>query len=311
MPFDISRFNAEATGYGFTRPALFLATIPQPPKWYANRDLRFLSYLCSSGSLPGTQIITSEERQIGYGPSRKIPYDVAHGDITLTFYSDGDGKVLAFFDQWLRNVVAFGNPSKQDPISGASWGEVQYPDNYEAQLQIYQYNENPGPSEDSAVEILKYTLDKAYPVSVSEVTLDWANAEAIQTVSVTFTYKTFWLEKNRALKYGERGAAVSRDSGYLGSARGFGLFDNENEFAKYAFEFAQSTNPGFIGIPFVDQLVGMVSSVYGTITDKLNVVNGYAAKINGQLNSLGALASLGRSSSKPLKVPQIPTIRFP
>ena len=310
MAFDIQRFNAEATGYGFIRPAHFLAAIPQPPAWYKGTT-RWLSYLCSSGNLPGTQILTSEERNIGYGPSRKIPYDVAHGDVTLTFYSDGNGEVLAFFDNWLRNTVAFGNPDKSDPISGASYGEVQYPGHYEAQLQIYQYNENPGPNADSAVEIIKYTMDKAYPVSVSDVQLDWSNGEAIQTVTVTFTYKTFWLEKNKARKYGGSGPAVVRDRGYLDAARGSGMFDGENEFARFAMDYAQSTNPGFIGLPFVDQLVGMVSGLYSTVTDKLNVINGYASQINGQLNSIGALASLGRSTSNPLKVPQVPTIRFP
>ena len=154
-------------------------------------------------------------------------------------------------------------------------------------------------------------MDKAYPVSVSDVQLDWSNGEAIQTVTVTFTYKTFWLEKNKARKYGGSGPAVVRDRGYLDAARGSGMFDGENEFARFAMDYAQSTNPGFIGLPFVDQLVGMVSGLYSTVTDKLNVINGYASQINGQLNSIGALASLGRSTSNPLKVPQVPTIRFP
>lgn len=310
MPFDIATFQAEALQTGFTRPAHFLVAIPQAPKWFAGNS-RFLSYMCSAAALPGTQIITSEERQSGYGPSRKVPYDVAHGDITLTFFCDGDGQVIAFFDQWLRNTVAFGNPDRSNPISGASFGEVQYPEHYETTMQIYQYNENPGRTENSAVEILKYTLDKLYPISMSEVQLDWANAEQIQTVQVTFSYKTFWLEKNKAARYGSGGPAVVRDGGYLDAARGGGLFDSQNEFARYASDYAQSTNPGFIGIPFVDQLVGMVSGVYSTITDKLTVINGYASKINGQLNSIGGLASIGRSISNPISVPQVPTIRFP
>jgi len=313
MPFDIQRFQSDALGYGFIRPSYFLVAIPTPPRWYKG-NTRFLSYLCSGANLPGTQVLTSEERVWGYGPARKVPYDVAHSDVTLTFYSDGNADVLAMFDNWLRNTVAFGNPDKNNPINGASYGEVQYPEHYETQIQIYQYNENPGPDGDSAVEIVKYTLDRAYPVSVSDVQLDWSQGEAIQTIQVTFTFKTFYIEKNKARKYTGRfgtGPAVVRDRGYLDESRGSGTFDGENEYARYATEYSQSTTPGFIGLPFIDQLIGMVGSVYQTVTDKITVINGYASKINNQIQSVGAIASLGRSKSNPLKVPQVPTIRFP
>jgi hypothetical protein len=310
MAFDISRFNSEATGYGFLRPSHFLAAIPQPPKWYTG-NTRFLSYLCSGLNLPGTVILTSEERNIGYGPSRKIPYDMAHNDVTLTFYADGNAETLAFFDQWMRNTVAFGNPDGNNPISGASFGEVQYPANYETQMQFYVYNENPGDGDaDNLIEIVKYTLDRAYPVSMSDIQMDWANGEAIQTFQVTFTFRTFWIEKNNARKYGTGvGPAITRAQDYLNNARGGNLFNSENEFARYAMEYSQSTNPGFIGLPFVDQIVGIVSGAYSSVTDKLTVLNGYASKINGQLNSIGALASLGKSTQ--ISVPQVPTVRFP
>lgn len=309
MAFNIQQFGSQALGYGLIRPSHFLAAIPVAPKWYSG-STRFLTYLCSSANMPGSQVITSEERIRGYGPARKVPYDIATTDVTLTFYCDGNGETVAFFDNWIRNIVAHGNPSKNDPINGASYGEVQYPSQYETTLVAYIYNENPGTTGESAVEILKYTMDKAYPVSMSEVQMDWSNGETVQTFTVTFAYHTFYLEKNVAARYGA-GVGVARDTGYLDRARGAGLFDDVNQFAKYATETAKSVNPGFVGLPFVDQVVGMVSSLYSTVTDKLNIVNGYAAKINGQLNSIGALASLGRSKSKPLKVPQVPTIRFP
>jgi len=311
MAFDVQRFQAEALGSGLTSPSHFLVAIPVAPKFYRG-DTRFLSYLCSAANLPGTQIITSEERVLGYGPARKVPYDTAHTDITLTFYLDGDGAVVAFLDQWIRNVVAFGNPSKNDPINGASYGEVQYPDHYETQLQIYHYNDTPGPNPNQVVEILKYTMDKAFPVSMGDIQLDWANGEQIATVQVVFSFKTFWLEKNKAARYGSGQQYVVRDPGYLDRMRGEGgAFDAQNEFARYASEYAQSKTPGFIGIPGIDMLVGQVASVYNTVRDKLNIVNGYASKINGQIQSVGALASLGRSKSNPVTVPQVPTIRFP
>lgn len=309
MPFDISKFNAEGTGYGFVRPAHFLAAIPQPPKWYRG-NTRFLSYLCSSSNLPGAQITTSEERGIGYGPTRKVPYDVVHSDVTMTFYLDGNAESLSFFDQWLRNVVAFGNPDKSDPINGASWGEVQYPAHYETQIQLYVYNENPGLGEDE-MEILKYTLDKAYPVNITDVTLDWANGESIQVFQVTFAFKTFWMEKNKATRYGTGGPPMQKDPDYLARAHGKGTFDAQNEFARYAHDYAQSKNPGFIGLPGLSQIVGFVSGVYASVQDKITAINGYASQINGQLQSIGALASLGRSSSNPLTVPQIGGIHFP
>ena len=295
MSFNIEEFKSNGAKYGFLRSSYFLAAIARPPKFYNGKNTRFLTYLCSAVELPGMQIITSEERVRGQGPARKIPYDITKTDVSLTFYADGNGESLAFFDEWIRSIVSFGNPV--DPYKGAMYGEVQYPDVYETNLELYVYN----PA--SSTEILKYTLERAYPTGMTGIQMNWSDADQIATITVPFTFQTYRLEKNIASREGNIGNAVERNSGYWDLIRSDG-FIAENSYALKRRDSAESITSGVIGIPGFNTALNTISSISNSISDKLAVVNNISADINSQIASYASFFP----SSIQKKFPSIPTV---
>jgi hypothetical protein len=298
MAFSIDEFKSNATQYGFTRPSFFLLAIPAAPAWYG-KSTRYLTFLCSGAALPGSQIITSDERVSGYGKTRKVPYDVGHTDVNLTFYADGNGNALAFFEGWLRNIVAYG--ADDINIKGALRGEVHYPNHYETQIEIYQYNENPGTGN---IEILKYTLNRAFPVSIGEQALSWDQGDAISTLSVTVAFKDYWVEKNEAGKFGAR-LAMARSNSYLADLQRGG-YESEYQERKNRGDNAEGITTGVLGLDKLTAALGVISKYSSMINDKLNVVNNISAEVNSALGSYGSLLK-----TKVPSIPSIPNIRFP
>lgn len=303
MTFNIEEFKTQATAYGFIRPSFFLVAIPAPPKWYsAGTGTKFLTYLCSGTDLPGSQIITSDERAIGYGKTRKIPYDVGHTDINLTFYSDGSGETLSFFESWLRNIVAYGQDNIN--VKGALRGEVHYPDHYESMIEIYQYNENPGKAN---VEIVRYTLNQAYPIAVSQQALSWEAGDQISTISVSFAFKDYWITRNKANRMSQATAtgALQRNASYNDELQRQG-FEAQHQERKFRGEGAETLSLGIIGLDSLSAALGKISKYSNMINDNLNVVNGIASEYGSVINNVANMFG-----KRPRSIPRIPNFRFP
>ena len=113
MAFNIQDFKV-STEMGFLKPSNFIVYI-YPPKWVTRKGIEppDLAYLAAAASLPGIQILTQESKIYGQGPTVKMAYDIATTDITLKFYADGDGDSLAYFYDWLRNIVNLSHTQDQ------------------------------------------------------------------------------------------------------------------------------------------------------------------------------------------------------
>lgn len=302
--FNLEEFKSKAMGTGFIRPACFLAAI-RSPRWYG-KDTTFLTYLCSAAALPGSQIITSQERINGMGKVQEIPYDVAHTQVNLQFYSDGAGKVNSFFEEWMRNIVSYGVTGNKN-VKGAIRGEVQYPDHYESTIEIFQYNEQTVGSP----EVLRYTLDAAFPVSVGEQALDWSNETAISMVNVGFAYRDYSIQRNSVRAYSGfgslGGSSVTEDKGYEQRLleEGFAA-----EFAERTSRMgqAESLTAGIlsIGLDQFSAALGAISNISTGINDALNAVNNIGSSLNSAISTVSPA-----SSNMIPTIPSISPIRFP
>lgn len=195
MAFNIQDWKN--TTVGFLRPSNFLVYI-YPPAW-AFRDGGAqkwngpdLAYLAASTALPGLQILTTESRLYGQGPMVKMPYDVGVTDITLKFYADSTGKSMAYMYDWLKNVVNLSHVQNEER-SGAFSNQISYKSDYITKIDIMLYQDmlrtpGAGPQDGS---LMIYSLYDAYPISVSETTLDWQAGNEIMSFNVTFTYRSF------------------------------------------------------------------------------------------------------------------------
>jgi hypothetical protein len=211
--FNINNIYANLNRYGgLLHPCNFLLII-QPPKFIRNftaegitADLSHISatvpkdkqqsvinsnffnsipFFCFNTTVPGMNYTTTPIRRHGYGPIENRPSDVLFPDVFASFMCDSEGNVVNFFHSWLQNINNFEDSfGTRRSVSGAVAFEFQFPDNYETQIQIIQYN----PIGNSVIE---YTLKEAYPSAIVELPLDWGATDIFSTLSVNFKYKTW------------------------------------------------------------------------------------------------------------------------
>jgi hypothetical protein len=262
MAFSVSEFKANGAQFGFIRPAYFMANIAKIPGWMQAQggQTQFLCYLCSGGNIPGITIAVNDERRWGYGPTQKIPYDVVHPDVTLTFYCDGNAAAYAMFDQWLRSIVTYYDPT--DVYQGAAFGEIQYPSNYLTNLEMYAYNEAPGA--DNPTEIIRTTMYDAFPVSLSDLNMNWGDDGSIATFSVTFVYRYHTIQKNTAASYLSGSGGIALNSGWVSDIANLG-FAALNNNKTSLLQQAESLTAGFIGAP------ALANALNSLISGNLNV----------------------------------------
>lgn len=153
------------------RPNRFDVSIPIPYVLIPYlSDAKNLSMRCEHADIPGRTFMTTE-RKIGSTPNQKFPYQTAYNEMTLTFIVGDDMKEKIFFDAW------------QELINPSQTYNFKYKNDYVVDISINQYNVS---------NELTYTaaLLDAFPVSVSQMDLDWSS-DGYHKLSVTFAF-TQW-----------------------------------------------------------------------------------------------------------------------
>lgn len=170
MPGSVSNFKSQFTT-DLARPSRFDVFIAAPSDFGTGMNISKLSWRCEIAQLPGRHFTTTEQKT--YGPYEKFPYHSTYNDIDLTFIIDGDMKIKSFFDSWLDLV----NPTN-------SW-DVAYKDDYKSLITINQYD---------ITNKLSYSISlmDAFPMSMNQMDLDWANSDGVHKLVVTFAY-TYWI----------------------------------------------------------------------------------------------------------------------
>lgn len=153
-----------------SRPSRFKVKINLPPVLNAITDSKHLSMRCENAQLPGRTLQTGDLRI--YGPTEKFPYQSSYEDITLTFIVGNSMIEKTVFNQWIDYI----NPTER-------WN-FEYKKNYATNITITQYDLS-----DNEVHNVK--LIDAFPISVSQLDLDWSNENQYHKLNVTFAY-TYW-----------------------------------------------------------------------------------------------------------------------
>ena len=130
---------------------------------------REMTFRCESADLPGRGFATSNQQL--YGPLRRIPYNSTYIDTTLVFQlSDNFLEEKRYFEQW--------QDAMQDPNSF----DVAYYDDLIGTVKVESMDEKND-------VIYSCTLLEAYPLTITGVTLNWANRDEAMKLSVTMAYR--------------------------------------------------------------------------------------------------------------------------
>jgi len=161
------------------RPARFQVTFSRPnglTEEYSNY-IPELSFRCDAAQLPSRAVMTTDQKIYGY--VEKFPYLTAYEDAQFTFLVGDDMKEKKLFDSWLRLV---------QPIDSYN---LQYKSNYSTDVKVTQYSLGQDPnSPKKPKETYKVTLEKAYPIAVNQLDLDWG-ADGYHKLIVIFAYSSW------------------------------------------------------------------------------------------------------------------------
>lgn len=128
MAFNVNKFisNFDRHG-GYAKSSKFDVRISLPSAVTGLGTTEELALQCESAELPGYVVNTSEVKL--YGAPTYVAATPSFGEITLTFICAGDLWEKKLFDAWINYIIP-----KDSYL-------VQYKENYQTNIIIYQYSE--------------------------------------------------------------------------------------------------------------------------------------------------------------------------
>jgi hypothetical protein len=171
MSFNIKEFSA-ATQDGLLREAHFELFVSLPRTIQGN--IRQLSVLCSSATLPERQAEVVEIRRQGSGLQSPYVTGLKFTPLNVSFYCDAKANTIRLFQQWLDSMMSYKGASQNLNL-------VQYKSEYKSTLNLLQYDSQ-------GEQVAQYDFFTAYPVSVGPINFSWASRNSLVLVPVTFMY---------------------------------------------------------------------------------------------------------------------------
>ena len=167
---NISDFKAKLAGGG-ARANQFKVTMPFPGYSQVGGEIEELAFLCKTTQLPAMTIpsftVPFRGRQI------KIAGDRTYADWTITVLNDTNFKLRNAFERWQNGI---NNMTDNEGLTN--------PVDYQVDAFVDHLDRNGN-------TIKSYTLRGAYPVSLSEIALDFDEKTEVETFTVEFAYQYF------------------------------------------------------------------------------------------------------------------------
>lgn len=150
-----------------------------------------LTFWANETFLPGVDIGTIPVRHWGYGAAEKRPFVPQFGECQIGFYCDAKAQQWTFFKQWLNFIVGF--DTSQGITTATAGGvtgstvpyEATYKEDYMTTIYIQTFS-------DDGTLVNSIGLNEVYPISMSNVRLDWAVTDQIAKFNVAFTYRDWF-----------------------------------------------------------------------------------------------------------------------
>lgn len=169
MAFNINEMKAQLA-FGGARSSLFQVTITNPVSTLADVKLPFL---CRAATLPESQLGTAQVPYFG----RKINLagNRTFSPWRVTIINDEDFLIRNAMEQWTNAINSL--QGNLNTLGGS-------PTLYKSQGIVVHYAK-------TGLPLRTYQFEGIFPVSVSEIDLDWNNTDSIEEFQVTFEYDNY------------------------------------------------------------------------------------------------------------------------
>lgn len=203
--FDLAQFNAFVNEAGVLKPTKWMFSTQVPNGMtgenFSLNAARNVQFWASSVNMPGATMVTHDVMRYGYGVAVKRPYSPGFGPMQIGFTADGMGATWTFFKQWLNLVINFDNRQANMTASnarGQAVYEVAYADDYTVDCVVSAFV-------DTGEEVLRLVLREAFPLSLSDTRLDWADTGGAARFNVNMHFID-WYQDNTSIQNNLQGA---------------------------------------------------------------------------------------------------------
>ena len=182
MAFNIKDFTTQISGKnGISRRAHFQFEISLPAFLKTNYSADHLTLLAVSTNLPSVSLDTTQIRRSTVSYKETFPTNISFGDLSATFFSDGQGKTLTIFKDWLKYIFP------TDFATNSNAFRLPYKSDYATTATIKHFDPE-------GRTIAKYKFEEIYPASISDIPMNWGAFDDLVTLSADFKYSTYSVE---------------------------------------------------------------------------------------------------------------------
>lgn len=186
MAFSIAEFHSRLNQYGGLAKSNTFEAVVFPPAAVGNdmpgEDLRFF---CQSVDIPGIELTTAEYHYQGYGRPEKRITNVEFQNFSAIFRIDYNHRVKQLFDRWMFLAINYDNRTVDGERNGKLPYEIEYKANVVGTVEVGVFGTNA-----PRVNYI-YKFEEAYPTSVGNIQMAWADNNSFLVLPVSFTYTSY------------------------------------------------------------------------------------------------------------------------
>ena len=159
---------------------------------------RRISFRCDTIAIPGRNLRTQMNGNI-YGPPHEIVQGQTYGEVQASFYLGSDLAERYFFEQW------------QKVTYNSETFNINYYKEYVGSVDIFQLNE-----QDERTYGVR--LEEAFPKTINEISYGHGNNNAINKLTVSFSYRKFRNLGTEEVNGGEQKSLEAKLSEQIGNS---------------------------------------------------------------------------------------------
>jgi hypothetical protein len=136
---------------------------------------------------PLITLVSADVNRYSIGPTQKQPHNAQFSDMFISLYCDRNGTIWNFWHTWLNTIFNFSPPYNTAGgtiNNGFASYTTEYKDNYSTNMQLNIYDQ-------VAQTILSFVFEKAFPIQMRDVALNWAHTQDIVQLNIDITYKDY------------------------------------------------------------------------------------------------------------------------
>lgn len=210
MAFNINRFATNIRDFGYLDNNSFQVMVQTPPvlanAYLSNQGnptatadiAQNMSFRIDQVKAPGISISTADVARYGIGPTQKQPVAAQFQEVNMSLLGDHYCEFWQYWYQWTRAVFQYNGVNNQAPNYTA-----EYKDQFSSTIIIFIFDQ-------FGNIIQKINLFEAFPTSLREVPLAWADTNNLMKINVSVAYTEYSIEGSSMQSFSQPQSPVLR-----------------------------------------------------------------------------------------------------